>query len=92
MSHQEKTRNPASEKHAETHHGDTTSSSLIVQLHTPAEAARQLAVKESWLRRKASRRDIPCTFLGKHLRFSDADLHEIIRQSRIPASGPTHRR
>jgi excisionase family DNA binding protein len=46
-------------------------------LYTPAEAAAQLAVPESWLRRKAGRRLIPCTFVGKHLRFSAANLAEI---------------
>jgi excisionase family DNA binding protein len=46
-------------------------------LHTPADAARLLAVPESWLRRKAGRRQIPCTFVGKHLRFSAANLAEI---------------
>ncbi|WP_184727146.1 helix-turn-helix domain-containing protein [Saccharopolyspora phatthalungensis] len=64
---------------------------LSNHLHTPAEAAQRLAVKESWLRRKASARAIPCTFLGKHLRFSDTDLHEIIRQARLPATHPTRR-
>lgn len=43
-------------------------------LYTPGAAAELLAVPESWLRRKAGRRLIPCTFLGKHLRFSAADL------------------
>lgn len=47
------------------------------RLYTPAQAAGFLAVKESWLRRKAGTRTIPCTFLGKHLRFSAADLHAI---------------
>ncbi|MEU4802992.1 helix-turn-helix domain-containing protein [Actinosynnema sp. NPDC023587] len=46
-------------------------------LYTPAEAAALLAVRESWLRRKAGRREIPCTFLGKHLRFSSDDLTSI---------------
>ena len=48
-------------------------------LHTPAEAAALLNVPESWLRKRAAARAIPCTFLGKHLRFSDADLTQIIR-------------
>jgi excisionase family DNA binding protein len=48
-----------------------------VTLYTPAQAARLLAVKESWLRRKAGQRAIPCTFLGKHLRFSLHDLRFI---------------
>ncbi|MCO6008149.1 helix-turn-helix domain-containing protein [Actinoallomurus purpureus] len=45
---------------------------------TPEEAARLLGVKPSWLRRKAAARAIPCTFLGKHLRFSRADLEAIV--------------
>lgn len=47
-------------------------------LLTPEQAARLLGVKPSWLRRKAAARAIPCTFIGKHLRFSHADLDAII--------------
>lgn len=71
-------------------------------LHTPAQAARALSVRESWLRRMAGRHEIPCTFLGKHLRFSDADLRSIIHRgsraarrdatSRPEARGPYTRR
>jgi len=39
-------------------------------LYTPEEAAKILKVLASWLRRRAAARLIPCTFLGKHLRFS----------------------
>jgi len=46
-------------------------------LYTPAQAAAALAVPESWLRRKAGRRLIPCTMLGKHLGFTQADLARI---------------
>jgi excisionase family DNA binding protein len=46
-------------------------------LHVPAVAADILSIPESWLRRKAARREIPCTFVGKHLRFSDDDLRAI---------------
>ena len=49
----------------------------LVPLYTPAGAAELLAVKESWLRRRAAARRIPCTLLGKHLRFSPADIHAI---------------
>ena len=48
-----------------------------LRLYTPAQAAEMLAVKESWLRRKAGMRAIPSTFVGKHLRFSVADLRAI---------------
>jgi len=61
-------------------------------LHTPAEAAELLAVKESWLRRKAGARLIPCTFLGKHLRFSDDDLQAIIRSGAQPMRASNGRR
>ena len=49
----------------------------LLPLRTPVQAAQLLAVPESWLRRKAAARSIPCTFLGKHLRFSPADLAAI---------------
>ncbi|MGW5049779.1 helix-turn-helix domain-containing protein [Actinokineospora sp. NPDC004072] len=54
-------------------------------LYTPAEAAIVLAVKESWLLRSADQRRIPCTFLGKHLRFSRADLQRIVATAHRPA-------
>jgi hypothetical protein len=43
------------------------------QLHTAAEAAGILKARESWLKTKAAARLIPCTFVGKHLRFSEPD-------------------
>jgi excisionase family DNA binding protein len=58
-------------------------------LYTPSEAAEQLRVRESWLRRRAAARQIPCTFLGKHLRFSAADLAGIVAQN---GQAPTGRR
>ncbi|MFI7492969.1 helix-turn-helix domain-containing protein [Micromonospora echinaurantiaca] len=63
-------------------------------LYTPAEAAARLRVSESWLRRRAGRRQVPCTFLGKHLRFSAADLAAIIAAAAQPPTGrrPTRRR
>jgi excisionase family DNA binding protein len=64
-----------------------------VLLHTPAQAARVLAVPEAWLRRKAGRRVIPCTFLGKHLRFSTTDLERIAHEGEVPVRrSPDHRR
>ncbi|MFK3980568.1 helix-turn-helix domain-containing protein [Micromonospora sp. NPDC050397] len=63
-----------------------------VLLYTPAEAAQRLQVRESWLRKKAAARQVPCTFLGKHLRFSPADLAAIIANSARPATGRRPRR
>lgn len=60
-----------------------------IRLYTPAAAAALLSIKESWLRRKAGTRAIPCTFLGRHLRFSHADLRSITTQGNHPT--PTRR-
>jgi hypothetical protein len=49
------------------------------QLYTAAEAAGILKVRESWLKTKAAVRLTPCTFIGKHLRFSDDDIAEIMK-------------
>jgi excisionase family DNA binding protein len=55
-------------------------------LYTPAQAAELLQVPESWLRRRAARRAVPCTFLGKHLRFSRANLDQITTTATRPAT------
>ena len=47
-------------------------------LYTADQAAALLQVSPSWLRRKATARAIPCTFVGTHLRFSPDDLEKII--------------
>jgi hypothetical protein len=61
------------------------------QLHTAAEAAGILKVRESWLRTKAAARLIPCTFVGKRLRFSDDDIEEIMKAgAREPVTGRGH--
>jgi excisionase family DNA binding protein len=60
-------------------------------LYTPAQAAEMLAITESWLRRKAGLRLIPCTFVGKHLRFSGADLHAIVAAGNRPTGTHTRR-
>jgi hypothetical protein len=58
------------------------------ELHTVAETAQILKVRESWLKTKASARMVPCTFVGKHLRFSDDDIAEIVRVgARQPVTG-----
>jgi hypothetical protein len=56
-------------------------------LYTAEQAAVLLQVRPSWLRRKAAARAVPCRFMGKHLRFSRADI-ETIAEGDTP---PTHR-
>jgi excisionase family DNA binding protein len=75
--------------------GRVTASSTAADaavLYTPEEAARRLRVRASWLRRKAAAREVPCTFLGKHLRFSAADLAAIVAACARPAGGRRGRR
>lgn len=94
--HGPQTHSPDPSSHYETgHHQDTVpvatprnsddqSAMHELQLFTPSAAAEILAVKESWLRRKAGTRSIPCTFLGRHLRFSVEDLRAITHQGAQP--------
>lgn len=63
------------------------SGGVVLPLYTPAAAAELLSVRESWLRRRAAARSVPCTFLGKHLRFSHADLVAIAAAAARPATG-----
>ena len=60
----------------------------LLPLYTPAEAAQMLAVPESWLRRRVTARLVPHTVLGKHLRFSHADLVVIATTAAQPAGIP----
>lgn len=57
-------------------------------LYKPHQAAELTQILESWLRRKAGRRCIPCTYVGKYLRFSADDIRELIAMHRIdPKTG-----
>ncbi|MGD9527828.1 hypothetical protein [Pseudonocardia sp.] len=80
---------PAAEPALPERHATGSAEPAPPQLYTPAEAAGLLTVRESWLRRKAAARAVPCTFLGKHLRFSAADLAAIAAAAARPAlTGP----
>jgi len=57
-----------------------------LQLYTADQAAALLQISPSWLRKKASGRQVPCTFVGRYLRFSAADLDQIIRAGTRPAT------
>ena len=72
------------ERHPEANELTVTGSHI---LYTPEQAALKLQIRASWLRRKAAARLIPCTFLGKHLRFSPADLAAIVAAAAEPAAG-----
>jgi excisionase family DNA binding protein len=61
-------------------------------LYSVEEAAVVLRVRPSWLRRKAAAREIPCTHVGRHLRFSHTDLTAIVAASAQPATGRRRQR
>jgi excisionase family DNA binding protein len=80
-------------RHRDDAHRGTTAASDNPMLYTPTEAAQRLQVRESWLRKQAAARQVPCTFLGKHLRFSTADLATIIAAAaRAPVGRKPRRR
>lgn len=54
-------------------------------LLTPAQAAEQLQVTESWLKRAAGRGEIPHVKLGSRIRFRTEDLDAIVAAAvRLP--------
>ncbi|MFC7527523.1 helix-turn-helix domain-containing protein [Actinoplanes sp. GCM10030250] len=57
-----------------------------VLLYTAEQAAALLQISPWWLRRKATARQVPCTFIGRHLRFSTADLEHLIRAGAHPTT------
>jgi len=59
----------------------------VPTVHTPAEAAAILRVRQSWLERQAAARKIPFTMLGGAYRFTDDHLAEIVRMNeKIPTA------
>ena len=58
--------------------GDATTRVVRPRLLTIAEAAVVLNVPENWLRKKVTAGEVPHTRLGRHVRFTDAHLDQII--------------
>ncbi|MFE9246444.1 helix-turn-helix domain-containing protein [Nocardiopsis sp. NPDC006938] len=80
------------ERLSSTYDASSSGESAPLELFTPAQAAEKLKVPESWLRKKATARQVPFTFIGKHLRFSAQDLAQIIHDGRRePLTGPSSR-
>jgi excisionase family DNA binding protein len=50
-----------------------------LRVYTIAEAAKLLRVPDGWLRKKVTAGLVPHTRLGKHVRFTDEHLDQIIR-------------
>jgi excisionase family DNA binding protein len=50
----------------------------VTRLYSITEAAELLNVPRTWLRDKVTAREVPHTRLGRHVRFSEAHLAEIV--------------
>jgi excisionase family DNA binding protein len=57
-----------------------------MRLSTISEAAAELNVPENWLRKKVSAGQVPHTRLGRHVRFNDEHLREIVAAGEQPVS------
>src|SRR5574337_465300 len=55
------------------------------EVHSLADAAHRLGVTETWLRNKVRRRAVPHHTLGRVVKFTEADIAEIIATGRTPA-------
>jgi excisionase family DNA binding protein len=67
---------------------DDPSGRRPLRLLTMAEAADFLNVPYNWLRVKVTRLEVPHTRIGKHVRFTEQHLVEIIANGEIPAPDP----
>jgi excisionase family DNA binding protein len=65
----------------------SSSGSAKSRLMTIEQAAAILNVPENWLRKKVSAREVPHTRLGKHVRFSDEHLDQIVADGEQPVFG-----
>jgi excisionase family DNA binding protein len=54
-------------------------------LYDVTEAAQRLGVKPSWLYERTRRNALPCRRLGKYVRFSEADLLDIMESAKVDA-------
>jgi excisionase family DNA binding protein len=66
------------------------------QLLTPADVAELLSVSEAWIRRQAAAHLVPCTRLGRQVRFTAEQVQQIVNGAAqpvapLPAYGLTRR-
>ena len=64
---------------------------MLDRLMTTEEAADVLNVSYSWLKKAAQRGVVPCTHIGRAVRFSSAHIHAIV-ETRESAGSPLPRR
>ena len=62
---------------------ESTESDLGLLL-TLAEVATLLSVPESWLRKRVASHTVPCTRLGRHIRFTRQQVDQIVLAAHQP--------
>ena len=62
-----------------------------MSLLTIPEAAAELNVPEHWLRHAVTKRQVPFTKIGKHVRFTQEHLAEIIQRGEQEPQRPQGR-
>lgn len=72
--------------------GDTVTTELTddigLRLYTAEEVSELTKLSAHWLKRRGGERVIPCTHIGRALRFSAEDIRELIEMHRIdPKTG-----
>ena len=57
---------------------------MLDRLMTTEEAADVLCVSYSWLKKAAQRGEVPCTHIGRAVRFSDGHVRAIVDAGERP--------
>lgn len=60
-----------------------------MRLLTISEAAAELNVPENWLRKKVSAGQVPHTRIGRHVRFTEEHLRQIVTAGEQPVLRPS---
>ena len=63
-----------------------------LRLFTIQEAADVLRIPISWLYERARKNEIPCRRLGRYVRFTENDLHEIVLSTAAEPSKASRRK
>jgi len=66
------------------HHYDQEGIDLSDPLLTIPQAARLLAVRDSWVEEAVRTGRLPCIRIGRHIRFTRSDLEAWVGEHRVP--------
>lgn len=67
-------------------HTTPPSLGMVASLLTVEEAAERLNVPASWLRKRVAERKVACTRLGRHIRFTQEQLTQVVESCAQPVA------